>query len=163
VNRSNRYAQFMARSSDIETVERLIAAPASAIFDLIADPSRHTEIDGSGTVRTASDGSQKLTLGSKFGMSMKWFIPYSMVNTVIEYEQDRLIAWQTRAPLGAAAKFTGGRIWRYELEPVDGGTLVRESWDISQEVVKAMVRPLRNKTRTSMARTLEQIERIVTR
>ena len=31
------------------------------------------------------------------------------------------------------AKLGGGRIWRYELEPVDGGTLVRETWDISQE------------------------------
>ena len=58
-------------SRDIATVERLIAAPAAAIFDLLADPSRHQEIDGSGTVKGTPEGSQRLALGSKFGMSMK--------------------------------------------------------------------------------------------
>ncbi len=55
-----------------------------------------------------------------------------MTNTVIEFEQDRRIAWQTvlAGPLG---RFLGGRIWRYELEPVEGGTKVTESWDLSQD------------------------------
>ena len=39
---------------------------------------------------------------------------------------------------------------------------MRESWDITKERVKAMVRPARNKTREAMAATLERIERIVT-
>jgi hypothetical protein len=58
--------------------------------------------------------------------------------------------------------FIGGRIWRYELEPAEGGTLVRESWDISQEKVKASVRPLATRTKAAMEATLERIERIVT-
>jgi uncharacterized protein YndB with AHSA1/START domain len=147
-------------TSDIETVERFIAAPPAAIFALLADPERHHEIDGSGTVVKTKTGAQRLKLGSKFGMSMKWGFPYSMVNTVIEFENNRRIAWQTRPP-GFVARFLGGRIWRYELEPADGGTIVRESWDISQEAIKAMVFPLRGQTRTSMERTLEIIERLV--
>ena len=90
-------------SSDVETVERVIAAPASEIFALLTDPSRHREIDGSGTVRDAKESSQVLTLGSKFGMSMKKGLSYSMVSEVVEFEPDRQIAWQTRpsiAPLG---------------------------------------------------------------
>ena len=79
-------------------------------------------------------------------MSMKLGIPYSMVSTVIEFEQDRRIAWQTRPPGHIPGKLAGGRIWRYELEPVEGGTRVRESWDISQEVVKVLVKPARKKT-----------------
>lgn len=149
--------------SDVESVERIIPAPAARIFELIATPSRHNEIDGSGTVRQAKGSSGVVTLGSKFGMSMKLGIPYSMVNEVIEFEPNRLIAWQTRPPLGFMAKLAGGRIWRYELEEVEGGTKVRESWDISQEVIKAAVRPLRKKTIEAMTKTLERIEQIVTK
>ncbi len=82
--------------SDVVTVERFIPAPPSKIFDLLADPSRHRDIDGSGTVRDAKAGSERLVLGSQFGMSMRMGIPYSMQSTVIELEEDRRIAWQTR-------------------------------------------------------------------
>jgi hypothetical protein len=57
--------------------------------------------------------------------------------------------------------FVGGRIWRYELVPQDGGTLVRESWDIRQEVFKPAVRPLRSKTIDAMTKTLERLEQAV--
>jgi uncharacterized protein YndB with AHSA1/START domain len=149
-------------TKDVESVERVIAAPAAAIFDLLADPSRHREIDGSGTVRDAAEGSTRLTLGSKFGMSMKMGIGYSMVSEVIEFDENRRIAWQSKSPVPLMGLFVGGRIWRYELEPVQGGTLVRESWDISKERIKAMVRPLRGRTREAMTKTLERIEEIVT-
>lgn len=151
-----------ATNPDIETVERVIPAPAATIFALIADPARHHDIDGSGTVRDAKQGSQQLSLGATFGMSMKMGIPYSMENEVIEFEPDRRIAWQTRPSIGFMRRFVGGRIWRYELEPVEGGTRVRESWDISQERVKKAVEPLRGRTREAMAATLERIEKIVT-
>lgn len=148
---------------DVESVERVIAAPAAAIFDLLADPSRHHDIDGSGTVREAKEGSQRLALGSRFGMEMKMGMPYSMVSEVVEFEEDRRIAWQSRSPIGLLKPLVGGRIWRYELEPVEGGTLVRESWDIRQEAIKALVRPMRAKTRGAMAATLERIEELLTR
>jgi hypothetical protein len=151
-----------ASSQDIETVERVIPADAAAIFALIADPSRHREIDGSGTVRDATTGAQRLQLGSKFGMKMKAGLPYSMVSTVIEFEENRRLAWQTTSPLPVLGRLVGGRIWRYELEPVEGGTRVRESWDITQEKIKAVVRPLRTSTRTAMEKTLERIEQVVT-
>ena len=87
-----------------------------------------------------------------------------MVSTVIEYEEDRRIAWQSR-PTGFVGKFVGGRIWRYELEPVEGGTLVRESWDISQDHQRALLRlgsVCRADRGQSMTKTLEKIEEIVT-
>lgn len=148
--------------SDTESVERLIAAPPEAIFELLADPRRHHEIDGSGTVREAKGAPERLALGAKFGMSMKLGIPYSMENEVIEFEEGRRIAWQTRSPSPLLSRVVGGRIWRYELEPVDGGTRLRETWDISRERVKAFVAPMRSRTRTSMERTLARIDDIVT-
>jgi uncharacterized protein YndB with AHSA1/START domain len=146
---------------DVETVERVIAAPPEKIFDLLADPRRHHEIDGSGTVHEAKDAPERLALGSTFGMSMKLVVPYSMTNTVVEFDENRCIAWKPHLSGKMFQRF-GGRIWRYELEPVDGGTLVRESWDISGDSTKALVRAGRKKTRKSMEQTLARIEELVT-
>ena len=149
---------------DVISVERVIAAPPEAIFALLADATRHKDIDGSGTVVEAKGEPEPLTMGSTFGMSMKMGVPYSMVSTVIEFEPNRRIAWQTRGP-GKIGGHVGGRIWRYELEPTDGGTLVRESWDISQEsaFTKPVVKLLASKeTGKNMAATLERIEALVT-
>jgi len=148
---------------DVVTVERVIPADAAAIFALLADPARHHDIDGSGTVRDAKPGSEPLALGSRFGMSMKMGIPYSMVSEVVEFDEDRRIAWQTRGP-GWIGQQVAGRIWRYELEPVDGGTLVRESWDIRHEstLTKPLVRRGAERTRSNMAGTLARIEQLVT-
>jgi uncharacterized protein YndB with AHSA1/START domain len=147
---------------DVVSVERVIPAPADRIFDLLADPRRHRDIDGSGTVREAKDGPDRLALGSTFGMSMKVGVAYSMQHTVIEFEDGRRIAWQTRGGGKRGAKM-GGRIWRYELEPVDGGTRVRESWDVSEERGKALIKlTASGRTRRNMERTLARIEDLVT-
>lgn len=149
--------------SDVETVDRVIPAPPEKIFALLADANRHQDFDGSGTVKAPHDGTPKrLTLGSKFGMNMRLGIPYSMVSTVVEYDENKRIAWQPRPAYPIANRLAGGRIWRYELEPVDGGTRVRESWDITHEVWKPLVRPARGRTREAMEKTLERLERLVT-
>jgi uncharacterized protein YndB with AHSA1/START domain len=139
------------------SVERVIDAPAERIFALLADPRRHREIDGSGTVRDAVDGPPRLALGAVFGMNMRIGGPYQMTNTVVEFEQDRRIAWQPRPTNSLAAKAIGGRIWRYELEPVEGGTRVRETWDIRQEKVPPLLWGMAPLTRRSMRRTLERL------
>jgi uncharacterized protein YndB with AHSA1/START domain len=150
-------------SRDVVSVERVIPAPPEAIFDLIADPSRHRDIDGSGSVRDAPAGSQRLEMGSSFGMHMRIGVPYSMVSTVIEFEENRVLAWQTRGPT-AIGKHFAGRIWRYDLEPVDGGTRVRETWDLTHEsaMTKPFARMGADAARRSMAATLERIEELVT-
>ena len=148
-------------TQDVVSVERVIPATPAAIFALIADPHRHREFDGSGTVREAKNVPAQLTLGSRFGMSMKLGIPYAMVSEVVEFEQDKRLAWQTLPPARFAEKLAGGRIWRYELEPVEGGTKVTESWDISQEAfgTRRVVRVAAAKTRKNMTETLVRIEK----
>lgn len=164
--RCRHYAPVMTDSMndppDTVTVEQIIAAPPEAIFALLTDPARHRDIDGSGTVRDVKGDSARLELGRVFGMSMRLGIPYSMVSTVVEYEENRLLAWQTRGP-GCIGKRVGGRIWRYVLEPVEGGTLVRETLDITHEsaITKPLVRRGRNDARKNMAATLRRIEGIV--
>ena len=149
--------------ADVVTVERVIPAAPEKIFDLLADPARHRDFDGSGTVRDPDGGSQRLALGSKFNMKMKMGFPYTMVNTVIEFDDDKRIAWQPRPKPWLGRNF-GGRIWRYQLDPVAGGTRVQESWDISQERgMKALVRKAGKHTAEAMTKTLERIEEIVTK
>ncbi len=144
------------------SVDRVIKAPAASIFDVVADASRHPEIDGSGSVvRPRGTLPGRLTMGSTFGMHMKLGVPYTMKNTVIEFEPDHRIAWQTvlSGPLG---RFIGGRIWRYELEDVDGGTKVTESWDISQDKQAFFLKSgkVAEQTAGSMSKTLERLAEI---
>lgn len=97
-----------------------IAASAEVIFAILTDPAQHPEIDGSGTVRRLRTGPQKLVEGSTFRVSMKLFgVPYVVTNRVVEFEPDRLIAWRHFEP----------QHWRFELEPVAGGTRVTETFD----------------------------------
>ena len=149
---------------DSLTVERVIAAPPEAIFRLLADAGSHARIDGSGTLKGAKEPSQQLTLGSRFGMSMRQGVPYSVVNEVVEFEPNRLIAWAPGMEGILARLSPHGRRWRYELEPVEGGTRVRETWDISQDSFKAFFRRgrLPERIRTAMEATLERIEKLVT-
>lgn len=149
---------------NVLTVTRTIAAPGAAIFDVLADAGRHAEIDGSGTVQGARAGtSGRLALGDTFGMSMKMGVRYSTVNRVVEFEEDRRIAWRT-GPEGTLGRFVGGRIWRYVLEPVEGGTLVSESWDITPDPQRFLLKLggiYSNKTRANMVRTLERLDEVV--
>ncbi len=142
------------------TVEGYVPASPAAVFDLLADPSRHLDLDGSGTLRGAIEGPSRLSLGARFGMNMKAGASYTMVNEVVEFEPDRRIAWQARPTISLARKVIGGRIYRYELDPQGDGTLVRGTWDISQERIPPLVWGLRGPVRRSMERTLHRIEKL---
>lgn len=143
------------------SVEKVVHATPEAIFDLLANPRRHSELDGSGTVQGVVDGPERLSKGAVFGMDMKMGGRYQMTNTVVEFEENRRIAWQPRPTIGLLRAFVGGRIWRYELEPVEGGTRVRETWDISKERIPPMVWGYRFMTRSNMAKTLDRLEEVV--
>lgn len=153
----------MSKSRNSVSVDRVIPAPAERIFDILANPTRHTDFDGSGSVKAAADDApERLALGSKFQVAMKRGVAYSMLNTVTEFEENRRIAWSPKPAGGRGAKFVG-RIWRYELEPVGEGTKVTETWDISEEGLRFVLRYVAmNGTRKAMEKSLEQLEGLVT-
>jgi len=136
------------------SASRVIDADAQELFDLVADPSMHAVFDGSGTVRSVRGGSRKLGLGDRFTTNMRIGVPYLISNKVVEYEEGRRLAWA----------HIGGWRWRYEFEPVDGGTLVTETFDWSTSLAKPYIqfagwgpRNLQN-----MERTLERLDAYVT-
>lgn len=102
------------RSADI-----VIDADPTTIFDVLADPAQHSLFDGSGSVKGQVAGPPRLYLGAKFAMRMRVGLPYLIRSVVVEYDEDRRIAWRHPAR----------HIWRYELEPAGDGTRVTESFD----------------------------------
>jgi uncharacterized protein YndB with AHSA1/START domain len=98
-----------------------VPAPPAAVFDLLRRPANHAVLSGDGSVRQAVTGDEVLVDGSTFRMKMKVGVPYRVSSRVVEFEQDRLIAWS----------HFGGHRWRWELTPADGGTVVTETFDMS--------------------------------
>jgi uncharacterized protein YndB with AHSA1/START domain len=110
-----------------------IDAPPGVIFDILVQPRRHQEIDGSGSIQGVIEGPERLTLGASFKMRMHIGVKYWVTNKVIEFEPDRRITW---------VHLLGNR-WTYELTPLDdGGTLVRETNNLRAAGWKASLSPI---------------------
>ncbi|HEV7188305.1 MAG TPA: SRPBCC family protein [Blastococcus sp.] len=132
-----------------------IDAPPGVVFAILATPRQHSRIDGSGSVQSLLRGPDRITAkGQAFVVRMKLFgVPYVIVNRIVEFEPDRLIAWR---------HFTANR-WRYELSPTDGGTKVTETFDMSRadRLTDAVVRwakfPERNQQ--GITETLARLKR----
>ena len=104
----------------VKSAQIVIQAAPSVIFSILANPQRHKDIDGSSTITANISGPKELVLGSKFGMKMHLGIDYRILNTVVEYKKDELIAW----------RHLGRWRWRYELVNLgNGSTRVIESFD----------------------------------
>ena len=117
----------------------------------------HPVIDGSGTVKAVGKGApRRLALGARFGMDMRLGTPYRITNTVVEFDEGRLLSWD----------HMGRARWRYQFEPVAGGTRVTETWDTSPSPwwlalgLRVLRFPSRN--RRGMERTLARLEAAVT-
>lgn len=100
----------------------VVDADPAAVFDYLRRPVNHAAISGDRTVQGNLVGPPALSLGDRFGMSMKIVLPYQVTSKVVEFDQDRLIAW---------CHLSGHR-WRWELEPAGPGrTRVTETFDLS--------------------------------
>jgi hypothetical protein len=98
-----------------------VHASAAEMFAIVADPRRHAELDGSGTVGDNIRGPAPLHLGARFSTKMRMFgLPYRITSTVTDLKPDRLIEWSHPV----------GHRWRWEFEPVSPSmTRVTETFD----------------------------------
>jgi len=104
----------------IKSARIIIQATPSSVFSILNNPKRHKEIDGSETITANVSGPDELTLGSKFGMKMHLGIDYRILNIVVEYKKNELIAW----------RHLGRWRWRYDLVDLgNGSTQVTETFD----------------------------------
>jgi len=113
------------------TASRTIGAPADAIFEILCDPRRHQEFDGSGMLR-GTDAARPVTgIGDAFVMRMhhERMGDYEMRNTIVEFEPSTRIAWSPVMANGDAPGWD--RRWGYALEPDGERTKVTEFLDFS--------------------------------
>lgn len=104
----------------IKSASIIINAPVATVFDVVANPNMHPIIDGTKSVKSVIKAPARLALGDKFGMNMEIGVKYRITNTVVEFEENRLIAW----------RHLGRWIWRYEFKEITPNqTVVTESFD----------------------------------
>jgi hypothetical protein len=150
-------------------VSRRICAPAHDIFQVIANPARHPEFDGSESLRGAGSTAVISAVGDVFVMKMHFahLGDYEMNNHVVEYERDRRIGWEPEAGRGhpdaapdSPEPTRWGHRWSYQLTP-DGpdATIVTEIYDCSRAPEKERAGMDNGKIWIeSMARTLERLD-----
>jgi uncharacterized protein YndB with AHSA1/START domain len=114
-----------------------VNAPVEVVFDVLADPSTHEAIDGSGWVRQSLDGKPLTKTAQVFRMAMYHDNhpdkDYEMANRVEVFDPPRAIAWQPGQGDDDAALEFGGWIWRYDLKPAGPSqTDVTLTYDWSQ-------------------------------
>jgi|SRR5580658_2174417 uncharacterized protein YndB with AHSA1/START domain len=142
------------------SVSRRIEAPAADIFQLLADPDRHPEFDGSEMLRPGA--SNPVIAGTGDVFVTKMYFPamgdYEMHNRIVAFEVDRCIAWEPGNPELA----TNGSRWRFDLTP-DGpnATVVTETYDCTNSPEK--VREAVDNGQAwlaGMTKTLERLEQL---
>ena len=120
-----------AMTETTTTATRTIDAAANDIFDILSNPDRHQETDGSGMVRSADKGERLQKVGDTFTMNMHNDDgDYQTVNEVYAFEEGRVIGWKNVRNITTDVEV--GAKWLYELSPEDEGhTKVTLTYDRS--------------------------------
>jgi hypothetical protein len=149
-------------------VSRRIQAPAHEIFQVLANPARHLELDGSQMLRGVVTTGMISGVGDVFVMKMYYYRHgnYEMNNHVVEFEPDRRITWEPEAGRGHPDLVDNpdqarwGHRWGFELTADGpGATIVTEVYDCSR--VPADEREDMDNGRVwidSMTKTLERLD-----
>ena len=98
-------------------------------------------------MRSLVRGPDRLHLGARFTMAMRLGLPYAMVNTVVEFDEGRRIAW----------RHASRAVWRYELEATGPtSTRVVEPFDMRHSPLASLYERtgFAQRNERSMARTL---------
>jgi uncharacterized protein YndB with AHSA1/START domain len=149
---------------------RVIEAPAEDIFALLADPNRHTEFDGTDTLR-GPEGDNTPVAGVGQAFTMKMHQPdtgdYQTTNKVVAFIPTSRIGWgPILDPSSSLAERLGeidasGHTYTYDLEEVEGGTKVTLTLDwtgVKDPNFEALFPVV---SQEQLARTLDQIADVV--
>ena len=120
-------------STDRIDVQRTIAAPPSAIFEVLCDPRGHVAIDSSGMLMS-STGDPVSAVGDSFVVHMDREAlndyplgEYDVEVQITEFQPDTEIAWTIKGAIEPQI----GHVYGYQLEPIEDGTLITSYYDWS--------------------------------
>ena len=141
--------------SKVVTASRHIAAPASHVFELIADPSRQPEWDGNDNLGHAAGGQRVRAVGDVFIMVLaKGTI---RENHVVEFEEGRRIAWRPAPP----GEQPPGHLWRWTVEPVDEAhALVTHTYDWTQLTDESRIPKAQSTTADNLRASLDRLAEV---
>ena len=90
----------MTEGTEPLEVSRRIAAPAALIFEILANPQRHMDFDGSDMLRGAVIDRPISGVGDTFTMKMhRLGDDYLMINYVVEFERSaHILGTGSRGP-----------------------------------------------------------------
>ena len=125
------------------SVSITIAAPAAAIFAILADPANHAAIDGTGWVCDPIDRQPLTASGQMFRMAMYHANhpngTYEMANRVQLFDPPHTISWMPGNDRGDGKVRFGGWIWRYDLvslEPTETTVTLSYDWSAVPDDVR---------------------------
>ena len=132
-----------------------VAAPADAVFELIADPSQQPRWDGNDNLAEAPLGQRVRGVGDVYTMVLSQGSVRE--NHVVEFEEGRRIAWLPADPGEPPA----GHLWRWELEPTGVATTeVTHTYDWSQLTDQNRFARARATTSESLHASLVRLARL---
>jgi hypothetical protein len=163
-------------------VSRRIEAPAARIFEILANPQRHMDFDGSNMLRGAVLDGPISEVGDTFTMKMhRLGDEYLMLNYVVEFEPDRRIFWEpapgdpsrTEGDDPSKVGIPAGYRWGYILSSDgDDATVVTEVFDygtVTENVRQSLLQDGgvwingSNSILESMKASLERLEKVIPR
>ncbi len=103
---------------------RSVAAPAEAVYDLVADVTRMGEWSPENRGGEWLDGATGPAVGARFKGRNKRRAAWSTTCVVTEAERGRAFAFDVGGPKRVDTR------WRYTFTPTDGGCEVTESFEI---------------------------------
>ncbi|MFT4088534.1 MAG: SRPBCC family protein [Gordonia sp. (in: high G+C Gram-positive bacteria)] len=137
----------------VVSAERLVAAPAAAIFDLIADPAAQPRWDGNDNLDSSADGQRVRNVGDVFVTRLT--NGADRENRIVEFDEGRLIAWLP-SPVGEQPP---GHLWRWELFDGDDASTVRvvHTYDWTNLHDPARQERARATTSESLAKSVDRL------
>lgn len=110
-------------TNDTITATTRIPVPVESVFEILADPTTHAAIDGTGWVRDSLDCAYLTGAGQIFRIAMYHdnhpTKNYEMANKVVVFDRPHAIGWQPGQDAAGDGELSfGGWIWRYDLRSV---------------------------------------------
>jgi uncharacterized protein YndB with AHSA1/START domain len=140
----------------VVSASREIAAPATEIFALIADPAEQPRWDGNDNLRQAASGQRVRAVGDVFTMTL--LRGGVRENTIVGFDEGRRIAWRPNVP----GRAQPGHLWRWELEPIDEArTRVTHTYDWTELTDRSRFPRARATTTERLAASIDQLAELV--
>jgi hypothetical protein len=123
-----------------------VEAPVDVVFEVLADPTTHPTIDGTGWVCEALDSAPLTAAGQVFRMAM--YHPdhpdgdYLIFNEVQVLDRPRAVAWKPGYDAEDGTLGFGGWVWRYDLTPLGPAStevVLTYDWSAVEEPVRRRI------------------------